>query len=63
MMPDYPLETNSNFHFCRESDSDLLRRLAVDRFASMAEEKVFSDVVEDLPPGLLVDISKQMKQY
>jgi len=29
----------------------------------MTEEKVFFDVVEDLPPGLLVDIMKQMKQY
>ena len=29
----------------------------------MTEEKVFSDVVEDLPPKMLVDISKQMKHY
>lgn len=29
----------------------------------MTEEKVFSDVVDDLPPGLLVDIAKKMKHY
>ena len=40
-----------------------MRRLAVDRFATMKEEKVFSDVVDDLPPGLVIDVAKQMKQY
>jgi hypothetical protein len=29
----------------------------------MTEEKVFSSVVDDLPPQLWLEILKQMKQY
>ncbi|TVY89195.1 Kelch-like protein, partial [Lachnellula willkommii] len=50
-------------NYAWESNSDLLRRFAVDRFATMTEEKMFSDVVDDLPPGLLADIAKKMKHY
>lgn len=42
---------------------DLLRKLAVDRFASMTEENVYLDVVDDLPAALVLGIAKKMKAY
>lgn len=47
----------------RETGSELLKKLAVDRFATTTEEVVYNSVVDDLPPQFVVEVSKQMKRY